>query len=193
MIRKPYLSAKEKELLLWIGICVTEWARVEHLLFRLTVDVLGTGPNRAAIVFRRHSTLGARIVLIDELVKSVLETTDPIQKNAHKSGIALSWDAICRDLYKHMELRNHLAHWPKVTNKNGDPVLYFSPSEILHKGKSNPEEEVDAEKMSLHYELVEQIQRKLKLFLPEFSLKVRSTEFVLKESLRKRAIKPQIS
>jgi hypothetical protein len=190
MIRKPYLSPKQTDLLLWVGLCITEWAQIEYLLFQLTMEVLGVGPKRGAIIYRSTTQLKARITLIDELVKAVLDETDPITKDKHKSGLHLSWNSIYKDLNKHLELRNKLAHWPTVTNRSGDPVLHYSSSEF-YKGKLNPEavEEIDVTKMSLHYELIEQVQQRLKVFLPEFSLRMRQIAFLQRERVRSKATK----
>jgi hypothetical protein len=61
------ISEKEKELLIWVGLCITEWASVDYLLLRLTAQVLEVGSGRAAIVHQRTPTLDGRITLIDEL------------------------------------------------------------------------------------------------------------------------------
>jgi hypothetical protein len=158
------------------------------------MEVIGVGPKRGAVIYRNTTQLKSRITLIDELVKSVLDETDPITKGKHKSGLRLSWDSIFKDLNKHLELRNKLAHWPTVTNRNGDPVLHYSSSEF-YRGKLNPEtvEEIDVGKMSLHYELIEQVQQRLKVFLPEFSLRMRQIAFLQRDHMRSKTTKFHIS
>jgi hypothetical protein len=190
MIKQPYLSPKQKDLLLWVGLCITEWAQIEYLLFRLTMEVLGVGPKRGAIIYKSTTQIKARITLINELVKAVLDETDPIIEGKHKSGLHHSWDSIYKNLNNHLELRNKLAHWPTVTNRSGDPVLHYSSIEV-YKGKLNPEavEEIDVAKMSLHYELIEQVQQKLKVFLPEFSLRMRQIAFLQRERVRSKTTK----
>jgi hypothetical protein len=147
MIKKPYLSPERQDLLLWVGLCITEWAQIECLLFRLTMEVLGVGPKGGAIIYKSTTQIKARITLINELVKAVLDETDPIIEGKHKSGLHHSWDSIYKNLNNHLELRNKLAHWPTATNRSGDPVLHYSSIEV-YKGKLNPEavEEIDVAK-----------------------------------------------
>lgn len=61
-----------EEFLMWIGTCITAWAKVEEQLFGICEHCLGARTDRAAIVYYRTPTIDSRVLLVDELVRTVL-------------------------------------------------------------------------------------------------------------------------
>jgi hypothetical protein len=176
MIRRPYLSEQDKELLLWVGLCITEWATIEHLLFRLTIVVLGVTPNHAATIYRKTPTLDSRITLIDELVSRVLLDSNPEKSGRHKSGLSLTWHVLVRDMTGLKSFRNKLAHWTRFTIARDEieisptrSVLHLSESDLWRGKYKESDKPIDVSDMSLHYELIEQLSTNIRRFIPEFS------------------------
>jgi hypothetical protein len=60
------------EFYMYVGYCITAWAKVEEELFDICVDLLGSKLERAAIVYYRLPSLSVRLGLVDELVASAL-------------------------------------------------------------------------------------------------------------------------
>ena len=82
-------SDEKKQLLLGIGLCITEWSTVDFKLLRLTCDALGTGSQRAAIVYLSTGMISKRIELVSELVETILleinrDDEDNNSKNTNK-------------------------------------------------------------------------------------------------------------
>jgi hypothetical protein len=108
-----YLEEK-KQLLLGIGLCITEWSTVDLQLLRLTCDALGTGSQRTAIVYLSTGMISKRIELVSELVETVLlEVTrddegDSSKKNNKKDRPILlqEWDYITKELRDIVPFRN---------------------------------------------------------------------------------------
>jgi hypothetical protein len=55
-----------------VGYCIAEWARVEDALFRIFQACLSIKAEQCAILYYRTPSLDTRLVLVDEIVKSVL-------------------------------------------------------------------------------------------------------------------------
>jgi hypothetical protein len=65
---------------MYVGLCITAWAKVEEQLFRMCARCLGTSDELAAIVYYRTPNMDTRLKLVDELLRAVLP------KRKRKSG-----------------------------------------------------------------------------------------------------------
>ena len=147
MAKLPTLTKQEEELLIWVGLCITEWAKIDYLLLRLTAQVLEVGSGRAAIVYLRTPTLGGRITLIDELITRIISASDAIDNRKTKSNAKKEWEGLARYLNELISFRNKLAHWPRVNQSlslpSGEmsdpvPVLHFGLGDV-HRAKKDLE------------------------------------------------------
>jgi hypothetical protein len=120
-------SDEKKQLLLGIGLCITEWSTVDFKLLRLTCDALGTGSQRAAIVYLSTGMISKRIELVSELVETILleinrDDEDNNSKNTNKKErpiLLQEWDSIIKELRDIVPFRNKLAHWTLGASRPG--------------------------------------------------------------------------
>jgi hypothetical protein len=68
----PKTDPERDEFYMWIGHCISAWAKVEERLFKICWHSLRAPKTQAAIVYFRTPSLDARLSLVDELVKSAL-------------------------------------------------------------------------------------------------------------------------
>jgi hypothetical protein len=99
------------EFLMWVGICVTEWARIEEQLFHLCEKALNTRVERAAIVYYRTPTIDARLKLVDELVRSVLPKRER-KVGGHDHPDLKEWNALQNEITDLLSTRRRIAHHP---------------------------------------------------------------------------------
>jgi hypothetical protein len=99
------------EFLMWIGLCITAWAKVEEYLFAVCEECLGTRTDRAAIVYYRTPTIDARIKLIDELVRTRLPTRER-KSGGHDHPDLKEWDDLRKDTLALLSTRRRIAHHP---------------------------------------------------------------------------------
>src|SRR3954447_14131433 len=77
----------------YVGLCITAWAKVDEELFDILVDVLGTGREKASIIYYRINMLAGRMGLVDELTASILPK--PQKKNGgHHHPLVVEWTNI---------------------------------------------------------------------------------------------------
>ena len=178
MAKLPRLSKQDKELLIWVGLCITEWAAIDHLLFRIAQIALNVGSGRAAIVYQRTSTLDGRITLVDELVTRVIKGTDP-EDQKERSDLESNWISIVKDIRALITFRNKLAHWRRTQMskllETGEmskpfPVLSFNPLD-LHRGKRSVlnSSEIKSELMSDDFTRVSHVIEQTKRFMLPFT------------------------
>jgi len=183
MAKLPRLSKLDKELLTWVGLCITEWAAIDHLLFRLTQLAPHVGSRRAAIVYERIATLGARIAFVDDLVGCIIDATRP-EGSKTKSDMEKQWISVARELRELIEIRNKLAHWRRTTmSRRADtgemsepiPVLAFNQRDF-YRGKKSllKSTEITPTIMSDHYTRVGTAITNLKDFMHQLAEKMPS-------------------
>src|SRR4051812_31103108 len=63
---------KKVEFYMYVGFCITAWAKVEEDLFDISQDLLGCSKEKAAIVYYRTPSMRARLELVDELMSTAL-------------------------------------------------------------------------------------------------------------------------
>jgi hypothetical protein len=93
------VSDEEREFFYQLGSAVTEWAKIDELLFHICEKILKISKKHTAIIYYRNNTLGGRYLLVDELVKASL----PDNK---------SWSEISKNIVERLRFRNQLAHSP---------------------------------------------------------------------------------
>src|SRR6266849_1555644 len=67
MKNKPPWMHPNAEFNMYVGFCITAWAKVEEQLFALCQRSLGTSERQASIVYNRAPSFEARKGLVDEL------------------------------------------------------------------------------------------------------------------------------
>jgi hypothetical protein len=168
---------EKKQLLLGIGLCITEWSMVDFQLLRLTCDALGTGSRRSAIVYLSTGMLSKRIELVSELVECVLLT--PIADSTNKKNrpvVLKEWDSIVKEIREIVPFRNHLAHWQlgasikKRGTKQFKPALRVGLPEIFReKPKDLASESIFYEDIVKHHERLLALIAAISAFGPRFA------------------------
>jgi hypothetical protein len=155
MSEKPPLSAlavdeDEKEFFSQVGGAITDWAAIDERLFNICADVLKTDRRLSAVVYYRNTTLGARLVLVDELLKATFPKENPSGGQDHP--MIVTWSKLYKPINDELNVRNRLAHSTAgrmVTasdNPDGSFAItdawwgsYISLGEKLRKGTAPPE------------------------------------------------------
>ena len=78
-------------------------------LFEICKLCLGARNDRAAIVYYRTPTIGSRLELIDELVRTVLPKREQ-KSGSHDHPDLKEWDDLRKDVGKLLHTRNRIAH-----------------------------------------------------------------------------------
>lgn len=100
----------------WLGVCVSQWARVDDLLLAICWKALRTPLlELAAVVYYRQSGLQRQIDLADALLKTNL--VGPAGPHADY----LHWTAIRRRMRPMLDERNRMAHQPVTARLLADP------------------------------------------------------------------------
>jgi hypothetical protein len=103
------LLAKQ-EFYMYVGLCITAWAKVEDELFDICATVLGCTQERASIVYYRTPAVSARLELADELVLSALPRR--VGNGGHEHEDVKRWKALKKDLLGLTATRRKIAHQP---------------------------------------------------------------------------------
>jgi hypothetical protein len=100
-----------EEFMMFLGMCITEWANVEDEVFEIFHAVLSTDHRRTAILFYNVPTLESRLNLCSELLTTIFP--QPVKKNGgHKNADHKAWDKLLAAIKDAMKTRNRLAHSP---------------------------------------------------------------------------------
>jgi hypothetical protein len=89
-----------------LGYCITIWADVDDLLFRIFRDCVGP-TLQCAIIYYKTPSLEARFTLTDEIVRSVLPKKNP---GEHDHPFVVAWDKIIKQRQDLLTVRRRLAH-----------------------------------------------------------------------------------
>lgn len=132
------------EFMRFLGMCITEWAQIEEVLFEVCLTILKTTKELTAIVYYRTPTLDSRLQLADELISTVFPPPNP---GDHPSPERKAWKAIYDQFKCLLPERNLLAHGvagPTITDISGEWLhdvryeAYPHPHERM-RGKSTKE------------------------------------------------------
>jgi hypothetical protein len=161
---------------MWVGNCITAWAKVEEHLFKICAKSLGVTDERAAIVYYRTPTLEARLQLTDELVRTALPKRER-KSGGHDHPDVKKWDQLRKDIGNLLPVRNRIAHHP-ITPKKIDTgglgmldkmswyEIYVSDAERL-RGRHEDTKPLMTPDLSAHRLAVHGVTRRLELFLLE--------------------------
>jgi hypothetical protein len=93
----------------WIGICITEWARVEDQLYLICHKCLRTTYDLTSVVYYRIPQLDARLGLVDELVRATLPKRKR-QNGGHDHPDLKQWGSIRKEIETLLHIRRRIAH-----------------------------------------------------------------------------------
>jgi hypothetical protein len=162
---EPIVLARE-QFFMWIGLCITAWAKLEEHLFNICQLSLGTRLDRAALVYCRTPTLDARVKLIDELVRTVLPK--PAKKDGgHPHADLKQWTGIRKEIERLLSVRRRIADHPvrgtSAVEEKGDMLfektwieLYMSANETLRSGDET--DPLDIGDLIRHHHDVDQVR-----------------------------------
>jgi hypothetical protein len=130
MEKKLTYPTHHDEFMMWLGFCITGWAKVEEQLFAICQRCLGARQDRVAIIYCRTPTLDARMNLIDELLRTMLPVTKPGDQD-HPDLAA--WNALRKDTKALLPFRNRLAHHPvrARSGHEGERLWFLAPTAWL--------------------------------------------------------------
>ena len=174
------------EFYMYVGLCITAWAKVDEELFDILVDVLGTNRELTSIIYCRITMLSGRLGLVDELTTSVLPKPEK-KIGGHHHALVVGWTNLKKEVEGLFSTRTQIAHHP-VDNKltfryreSGEIVpagisipidqtvwensysIYVGQSERL-RGRHEQAKPLTADELSLHCRQVQAAAEKLKQF-----------------------------
>jgi hypothetical protein len=112
---------------MYVGFCITAWAKVEEHLFDTCQSVLNTSRKNAAIIYYKTPSINARISLIDELVRAALPP--PRNGEQHHPDL-IRWKDINKGLTDLLKVRRQIAHQPvqvKYRIRSDNPAYADAP------------------------------------------------------------------
>jgi hypothetical protein len=92
-----------------VGLAVTSWSNVDDQLFDICAAVTGTTRTEAAKKYSKAGMLGAKLKLVDKLVRSILpptKATEPVHPDTAQ------WGAMVKELWAMTNIRARIAHQP---------------------------------------------------------------------------------
>jgi hypothetical protein len=112
---------------MYVGFCITAWAKIEEKLCEICQEVLGTSRLNTAIVYFKTASISYRIQLVDELVRAALPKPSGRGKKTIPPALQ-TWINITQKFNRLLPIRSRIAHHPvqvkyKVMNKDGSPNI----------------------------------------------------------------------
>jgi hypothetical protein len=158
------------EFYMYVGLCITAWARVDEELFKTCDAILGTKKELAAIIYYRTTTLGARLALVGELVHRVLPKRER-KSGGHDHPDVKTWRELQTDIEALLQERTQIAHHPvemrfrdiSRTQISTSYRLYVSDAERL-RGRHDNTAPLTVDRLSEHCQIVQQRARVLRKF-----------------------------
>ncbi len=167
--------ADEREFFAEVGGAITDWAAIDHLLFRIFNSVLKAEMRHAAVIYYRVNTLSGRISLVSDMLATILPPPNPPNK-ATPNPVSVAWRGLSNDMNKALAVRNQLAHSPAgamgETGRKPDGTFgvtdvwwgsYMSHTEKL-RGKERDEKELRIHDVRKHRRAVGQFWMRLRAF-----------------------------
>jgi len=177
------LPEKAKEFFYYVGRAITVWAHVDEQLSKLFASIIKTERRQhAAMIYYSTKTIGGRLALTNDFVKTVLPERDKA-KGEHPSEIEKKWKALYDDIGDTLPIRNRLAHSKAGltaehgSRDDGEIVItdvywasYMSLTERLKTDmRVDPPPEVKTEDIKIHIASVEKLIDRLDAFRDELS------------------------
>jgi hypothetical protein len=169
------VSDEEKEFYYQVGNAITDWAQVDGRLFSICVSVLKASVQHVAIIYYRTNTLGARLTLVDELLRTVLPKKDH-PDGGHDHPITAEWKRLYTDIDSALNTRNQLAHSPvsQVAEIDHRPDGTFGITDVSwtsyrsnaeqSRGRSGDKKELRTEDVKSHVQLVSDLWTRVRAF-----------------------------
>ncbi len=162
----------------WVGICITEWARVEDQLYLICHKCLRTSHDITSIVYYRVSQLDGRLALVDELVNARLPKRKR-KSGGHDHPDLKQWVSVRNEIKGLLHTRRRIAHQPirsKIDLETSEGSwIHIEPSfaEFLrgqNEDHLNPLEQTDLEQHVIALQdVVNQLARFYQHTLPKHS------------------------
>jgi hypothetical protein len=114
-----YIEA-ETAFLRAVGLCITQWAFIDRMLFRLFKQGIGAPTHRATIVYYDQHSINSHFRQVDALLKGLLEGDE------HKNLREL-WKELREKIGDLLPTRNIIAHQPvrRVGTHDGQKAVYI--------------------------------------------------------------------
>jgi hypothetical protein len=185
-INKPPTLPPGVEFYMYVGLCITAWAKVDEELFDILVEVLGTTRELTSIIYYTITMLSGRLRLADELITSVLPK--PVKKSGgHHHALVVEWTKLKKEVESLFSTRTQIAHHPvnnQITfryRESGEIVpagisvpidqttwvnsysIYVGQSERL-RGRHEQAIPITADELGMHCQKVQGVAEKLKHF-----------------------------
>lgn len=128
-----------EEFMMYVGMCITEWSRVEEEVFNICRDILKVGQEYMAIIYYRTPTLASRLELADELVATIIPKKP--ESGKHTDIDALAWKRVFDAVKDAFSIRNQLAHSPVspvMTLEDGTWLKDVAKSNVRYRFESYP-------------------------------------------------------
>jgi hypothetical protein len=161
-----YIEA-ETAFLRAVGLCITQWAFIDRMLFRLFKQGIGAPTHRAAIVYYDQHSINSHFRQVDALLKGLLEGDE------HKNLCEL-WKEVREKIAHLLPTRNIIAHQPvrRVGTHDGQKAvsiygIYMEPYQRFLKKQPRGmkgKEALCTEDLIAHAEAVEELMVELVSF-----------------------------
>jgi hypothetical protein len=103
-----------------VGMCITQWAFVDRMLFRLFKQGVGAPTHRAAIVYYDQHSINSHFRQVDALLKGLLEADD-------HANLRELWKELREKITDLLPTRNVIAHQPmrRLGAHDGQKAVYI--------------------------------------------------------------------
>jgi len=103
-----------------VGLCITQWAFVDRMLFRLFRQGIGAPTHRAAIVYYDQHSINSHFRQVDALLKGLFEADE------HKE-LREFWKELRQKITDLLPTRNVIAHQPvrRLGTSDGEKAVYI--------------------------------------------------------------------
>ncbi|MDU6750387.1 MAG: hypothetical protein E6447_22290 [Bradyrhizobium sp.] len=116
---EEYVEA-ETAFLRAIGLCITQWAFIDRMLFRLFKQGIGAPTHRAAIVFYDQHSINSHFRQVDALFRGLLEDKE-------YNDLRELWKELREKITDLLPTRNVIAHQPvrRIGTHDGQKAVYI--------------------------------------------------------------------
>lgn len=115
---EEYIEA-ETAFLRAVGLCITQWAFIDRMLFRLFRQGIGAPTHRAAVAFYDQYSINSHVRQVDALLNGLLEGGE------HKD-LRQWWKELHEKIKELLPTRNVIAHQPvrRIGTHDGRKAVY---------------------------------------------------------------------
>lgn len=109
MVTPPSMQNLGEEFMMFLGMCITEWAHIDDHVFEAFLAILDADYRRTAILFYNIPTLDSRLDTCSELLTTVFPE---VKTGEHQHKDQEAWCDLVKATKDAMKTRNRLAHSP---------------------------------------------------------------------------------